>query len=42
MHFEQYYDKIEIVLKNHYVGTLAKNADVMKFSQAPRHQKVCD
>ena len=43
MHFEQYYDKIENVLKNHYFSVpWHKNADVIKFLLAPRLQKVCD
>ena len=43
MHFEQYYDNIENVLKKSlFFGTLAKNADVIKFSLAPMPQKVCD
>ena len=42
MHFELYYDNIENVLKNHYFGTLTKSDDVIKFSLAPKLQKVCD
>ena len=36
MYFEQYYDKIDNVLKN------TENTDAIKFSLRPRLQKVCD
>ena len=43
MYFEQYYDKTENVLKNHYFSvSWQKNADVIKFSLVPRPQKVCN
>ena len=43
MQFEQYYHKIGNVSKNHYFSVPEqKKADVIKFSLAPRLQKVCD
>ena len=43
MHFEQYYDEIESVLKNHYfLVPWQKDADVIKFLLAPTLQNVCD
>ena len=43
MHFGQFYNKFENVLKNHYfLVPLEKNADIIEFSLGPRLQKVCD
>ena len=43
MHFEQYYDKLENVLKNNYfLLPSQKYADAIKFLLAARLQKVCD
>ena len=43
MHFEQHYDKAENVLEmSLFSGTLAKNADVIKYSVAPGLQNASD